>query len=63
MFIAEWSIISDEKKQKYLEMLNATIGCARLLDVNVQEAFTHMMHSDLLVGSGVPYHHGRSVFK
>ena len=51
-FIAEWSIISDEKKQKYLEMLNATIGCARLLDVNVQEAFTHMMHSDLLVGSG-----------
>lgn len=51
-FIAEWSLISEEKKKKYSSKLCDVVGVARLLDVDVQEAFTHMMHSDLLIGSG-----------
>ena len=51
-FIGEWSILSKHKKAEYEAFLIKTVPSARFLDLEIKDALLHMMHSDILVGSG-----------
>lgn len=52
VFIGEWSILSKQKKSEYEAFLRKIVPRAIFLDLDIKDALLHMMHSDILVGSG-----------
>jgi hypothetical protein len=54
-FIAEWSILSTEKRHDYQKFLEEVMGHTwkmRFASLSLLETLAHMMHANLLIGSG-----------
>lgn len=51
-FIGDWSILSKHKKAEYEAFLTKIVPISHFLDLEIKDALIHMMHSDILVGSG-----------
>lgn len=52
VFIAEWSLISADLRGEYERILGDLAGASEFLELDVRTSMLHMMHANLLVGSG-----------
>lgn len=52
VFVAEWSLIPAEVRDEYERILGGLVGTSVFLELDVRTSMLHMMHANLLVGSG-----------